>query len=293
MSFFVRGLNLGVDFQGGRSYIVRFEQSVRVVDVQDALTDAFGSIPEVKTFGTDNQVRIVTKYKIDDLSANVDNEVEENMYIGLKEGGFISDNVSYQDFTENYRLSSQKIGPTVSNDIKRSAVIAVIFALAIMFIYIMVRFSSWKYGLGSVVSLTQNTIITIGFFSIFNGILPFSLEVDQAFIAAILTVIAYSLNDTIVVFDRIRENLKLYPKRELDLNMNHAINSTLRRTLNTSCSTIIVLLVIFVFGGANIRGFIFAIIVGISIGVCSSVFIASPIVFEVQNRVKKMVAKAK
>jgi len=292
-SFLVRGFNLGVDFQGGRTYTIRFEQSVKVADVQDALTDIFGSAPEVKTFGADNQVRIVTKYKIDDLSQNIDSEIEEDMYMALKESGLLGDNVSFQNYIENYRLSSQKVGPSISNDIKRDATIAIIFALIIMSLYIMIRFSNWKYGLGVVVSLTQNVIITLGVFSIFYGILPFSLEIDQAFIAAILAVIGYSINDTIIVFDRIREHLKLYPKRELDLNVNHAINSTLRRTLNTSFSTVIVLLIIFIFGGANLRGFIFAIIVGISIGTFSSIFIASPIFYDTQNRFKKKVTKAK
>ena len=287
LSICVRGFNFGVDFQGGRTYTVRFDQSVRVADVQEALADVFGSEPEVKTFGSDNQVRIVTKYKIDDLSENVDNEVEEGMYAGLVESGLINSSVSYQDFTENYRLSSQKVGPTISNDIKKDAIIATVLALIIMFIYIMVRFSNWKYAMGATVSLIQNVIITLGVFSLFYEILPFSLEIDQAFIAAILTVIGYSINDTVIVFDRIREYLKLYPKRELDLNINHAINNTLRRTLNTSFSTLIVLLVMFVFGSANIRGFIFALIVGISIGVFSSIFIASPIVYDAQSRFKK------
>ena len=287
LSFCVRGFNFGVDFQGGRTYTVRFEQSVRVADVQEALADVFGSEPEVKTFGSDNQVRIVTKYKIDDLSENVDNEVEESMYTGLIEGGLINSSVSYQDFIENYRLSSQKVGPTISNDIKKDAIIATVLALIIMFVYIMIRFSNWKYAMGATVSLIQNVIITLGVFSLFYGILPFSLEIDQAFIAAILTVIGYSINDTVIVFDRIREHLKLYPKRELDWNINHAINNTLRRTLNTSFTTIIVLLVIFIFGSANIRGFIFALLVGICIGVFSSIFIASPIVYDTQNRSKK------
>jgi len=293
LSFVTRGFNLGVDFTGGRTYVVRFEQNVKVADVQDALVDIFGSVPEVKTFGTDNQVRIVTKFKIDDLSDNADNEVEEGIYAGLKESGLISSSVSYQDFIENYRLSSQKVGPSISNDIKRDAIIAVIFALIIMSLYIIVRFSNWKYGLGVVVSLTQNVIILLGVFSLFHGVLPFSLEIDQAFIAAVLAVIGYSINDTIIVFDRIREHLKLYPKRELSVNINHAINSMLRRTLNTSFSTIITLLVIFIFGGVSIRGFIFGIIIGISIGVFSSIFIASPIFYDAQTRFNKRAVKAK
>lgn len=293
LSFYVRGFNLGVDFQGGRTYNVRFDQSVEVADVQNALTEVFESAPEVKIFGADNQVRIVTKYKIDDLSENVDNEVEESLYRGLVDGGLISSSVSFQNFTENYRLSSQKVGPTVSDDIKKDAVIAIVFSLIIIFLYIMVRFSNWKYGLGSVLSLTHDAIITLGIFSMFHGILPFSLEIDQAFIAAILTVIGYSINDTVIVYDRIREYLKLYPKRELDVNMNKAINSTLRRTINTSFSTLIVLIVIFIFGGANIRGFIFALLIGIGVGTYSSIFVASPIVYDAQTRLKKLVAKKK
>jgi SecD/SecF fusion protein len=290
ISFAVRGFNLGIDFQGGRTYTIRFDQDVRVADVQDALTAEFGSAPEVKTFGADNQVRIVTKYKIDDLSENVDNEVEEALYNGLQKGGFIGD-ISYQKFIDDHRMSSQKVGPTISDDIKKDAVIAITFALIIIFLYIMIRFSNWKYGLGGVLSLAHDTIITLGFFSVFHGILPFSLEIDQAFIAAILTVIGYSINDTVIVYDRIREYLKIYPKRDLKSNMDHAMNSTLRRTMNTSMTTLVVLLVIFIFGGANIRGFIFALLIGIGVGTYSSIFVAAPIVYEAQTRVKKLIRK--
>jgi SecD/SecF fusion protein len=182
------------------------------------------------------------------------------------------------------------VGPTISDDIKKDAIIAIVFALLIIFLYIMVRFSNWKYGLGGVVSLAHDAIITLGFFSVFHGILPFSLEIDQAFIAAILTVIGYSINDTVIVYDRIREYLKLYPKRELDDNMNHAMNSTLRRTMNTSLTTLVVLLVIFIFGGANLRGFIFALLIGIGIGTYSSIFVASPVVYEAINKFRKKLA---
>ncbi len=292
ISFAVRGFNLGIDFQGGRTYTIRFDQDVKVTDVQKALEVEFGSAPEVKTFGSDNQVRIVTKYKIDDLSENVDNQVEEAMYRGLKQSGMIGD-ITYQDFIENHRMSSQKVGPTISDDIKKDAIIAITFALIIIFLYIMIRFSNWKYGLGGVVSLAHDTIITLGFFSVFHGVLPFSLEIDQSFIAAILTVIGYSINDTVIVYDRIREFLKLYPKRDLEGNMDHAMNSTLRRTMNTSLTTLVVLLVIFIFGGANIRGFIFALLVGIGVGTYSSIFVAAPIVYETQTKFKKLIAKAK
>ncbi len=289
ISFVVRGFNFGVDFQGGRTYTVRFDQDVKVADVQSALAVEFGSAPEVKTFGSDNQVRIVTKYKIDDLSDNVDNAVEQALYNGLKNGGFLGD-VSYEKFIDDYRMSSQKVGPTISDDIKKDAIIAIVFSLLIIFLYIMVRFSNWKYGLGGVVSLAHDAIITLGFFSVFHGILPFSLEIDQAFIAAILTVIGYSINDTVIVYDRIREYLKLYPKRELHDNMNHAMNSTLRRTMNTSLTTLVVLLVIFLFGGANLRGFIFALLIGIGVGTYSSIFVASPVVYEAINKFRKKLA---
>jgi SecD/SecF fusion protein len=290
ISFVVRGFNLGVDFEGGRTYTVKFDQDVKVGDVQQALAAEFGVTPEVKTFGSDNQVRITTKYKIDELSESVDNEVEQALYDGLVKGGFLN-NVDYKNFTDNYRTSSQKVGPTISDDIKKDALIAITIALLAIFLYIMVRFNDWRYGLGGVMSLAHDTIITLGVFSMFHGLLPFSLEIDQAFIAAILTVIGYSINDTVIVYDRIREYLHIHPKRHLKTNMDEAMNHTLRRTLNTSLTTLVVLLIIFIFGGENIRGFIFALLVGIGIGTYSSVFVASPIVYEASKRFKKAVAK--
>jgi len=291
ISFVVRGFDFGVDFQGGRTYTVKFDQDVKVGDVQKALTVVFESAPEVKTFGTNNQVRITTKYKIDDLSENVDNQVEEALYKGLKDGGFLN-NVAYEDFTTNYRMSSQKVGPNISDDIKRDALIAFLVALAMIFLYIMVRFPGWKYGVGGVVSLVHDSITVLGIFSIFHGILPFSLEIDSAFIAAILTVIGYSINDTVIIYDRIREYLHIHPKRDLKTNMDDAMNHTLRRTMNTSLTTLLVLLVIFIFGGPNIRGFIFALLVGIGVGTYSSVFVATPFVYDTTTRFKKLFAKA-
>jgi SecD/SecF fusion protein len=291
ISFAVRGFDLGVDFQGGRTYTVKFDQDVKVGDVQKALTAVFEAAPEVKTFGTNNQVRITTKYKIDDLTENVDNQVEEALYKGLKDGGFL-ENVSYEKFVTDYRMSSQKVGPTISDDIKKDAIIAVVVALIMIFLYIMVRFSNWKYGLGGVVSLTHDAITVLGIYSIFHGILPFSLEIDQAFIAAILTVIGYSINDTVIIYDRIREYLHIHPKRDLQTNMDDAMNHTLRRTMNTSITTLLVLLVIFIFGGPNIRGFVFALLVGIGVGTYSSVFVATPFVYDTTTRFKKLLAKA-
>ena len=290
-SFIVRGFDLGIDFQGGRTYTVKFDQDVKVADVQKALTAEFGSAPEVKTFGSNNQVRITTKYKIDEMTESVDNEVEQALYNGLTKGGFIN-NVSFKDFTDNYRTSSQKVGPTISDDIKRDAIIAIIVAMIAIFLYIMVRFNNWKYGMGGIVSLAHDTITVLGFYSLFHGILPFSIEIDQAFIAAILTVIGYSINDTVIIYDRIREYLHIHPKRDLQVNMDDAMNHTLRRTMNTSLTTWLVLLVIFIFGGANLRGFIFGLLVGIGVGTYSSVFVATPFVYDTSTRFKKLFVKA-
>jgi SecD/SecF fusion protein len=290
LSIGIRGFNYGIDFKGGRTYTVRFEEDVRVADIQQSLATAFGIAPEVKTFGGNNQVRITTTYKVDDMSENVDNEVEGLLFKGLVDGGHLN-NVSFEDFSSNYRMSSQKVGPTISHDIKRDAVIAIFFALIIIFLYILVRFSNWQYGLGAVAGLIHDTIIVLGIFSLFYSVLPFSLEIDQAFIAAILTVIGYGINDSVVVFDRIREFLKLYPKRDSEHTMDLAMNSTLRRTLSTSFSTFIVLLAIFLFGGATIRGFTFALMIGILVGTYSSIFVATPIVFDTQKRILKAIER--
>ncbi len=286
ISITFRGFDYGIDFQGGRTYTVRFDQDVKVADVQRALTAVYESAPEVKTFGSNNQVRITTTYKIEDMSDDVDNEVEQLLYKGLSDGGFVS-GIPYEDFITKHRMSSQKVGPTISDDIKKDAAIAIFFSLMAIFLYILVRFANWQYGLGGVLSLAHDTIITLGCFSLFWGILPFSLEIDQAFIAAILTVIGYSINDTVIVFDRIREYFHLYPKRDETDNMNHAMNSTLRRTFSTSLSTLVVLIAIFIFGGASIRGFTFALLIGVGIGTYSSVFVATPIVYDTKMRVGK------
>ena len=287
ISFVTRGFHAGIDFKGGRTYVVRFDKDVQVGDVQNALTAAFNNnAPEVKSFGNANQVRITTTYKIADLSENVDNEVEELMYKGLKSGGFIGD-VSLDTFTKLNRMSSQKVGPTISDDIKKDAAIAIFFSLVIIFLYILIRFRNWQYGLGGIVALAHDTIITLGAFSLLYGILPFNLEIDQAFIAAILTVIGYSINDTVIVYDRVREYLHLYPKRKLDDNMDHAMNSTLRRTFSTSLSTLVVLFAIFMFGGTSIQGFTFALLIGIGVGTYSSVFVATPFVYDTMKKFKK------
>jgi SecD/SecF fusion protein len=293
LSLTFRGLNYGIDFKGGRTYVVRLDQDVQVSDVQASLTDAFGTMPEVKTFGGNNQIRITTTYKIEDDSEEVDNEVEELLMQGLKNANVLDDNVTLDEFTTDYQLSSQKVGPTISDDIRKDSVIAISFALIIIFLYILVRFTNWQYGLGAIAALIHDSLIVLGIFSLLYNVLPFSLEIDQAFIAAILTVLGYSINDTVVVFDRIREYLKLHPKRRREQNVDEAVNSTLRRTFSTSLSTFVVLLAIFLFGGATIRGFTFALLVGIVVGTYSSIFVASPIAYEFQKKLAAVTAKTK
>lgn len=288
-----RGLSYGIDFQGGRTYVVRLDQDVEVAEVQSALNAVFGELPEVKTFGSDNQIRITTTYKIEDDSETVDDEVEALLMQGLKDANMLDENVSLEEFTTSYQLSSQKVGPTISDDIRKDSAIAIGFALLIIFLYILIRFSNWQYGLGAVVGITHDAIIVLGIFSLLYNVLPFSLEIDQAFIAAILTVIGYSINDTVVVFDRIREYLKIHPKRKRELNVDEAVNSTLRRTFSTSLSTFVVLFAIFLFGGATIRGFTFALLIGVVVGTYSSIFIASPIAFDFQKKLAKTVSRNK
>jgi len=290
-SLAVRGLNYGIDFKGGRTYVVRLNQDVQVADVQAALAVPFGTAPEVKTFGADNQIRITTTYKIEDDSENVDNEVEELLMKGLQDADMLDKGVTLEEFTSDYQMSSQKVGPTISADIRKDSVIAIGFAIIIIFLYILIRFTNWQYGLGAVAALAHDSLIVLGIFSLLYNVLPFSLEIDQAFIAAILTVLGYSINDTVVVFDRIREYLKLHPKRKREQNVDEAINGTLRRTFSTSLSTFVVLLTIFLFGGATIRGFTFALLVGVVVGTYSSIFVATPIAYDFQKRVAKIVAK--
>ncbi len=278
ISLATRGLNQGIDFTGGRTYVVKFEQSVNTMDVQSSLEGVYGEAPQVITFGGDDQIRVTTKYKIDENDVAVDEEVERLLYKGLKT--YMEDNVSFDSFLSDYRQSSQKVGPTIADDIKKQAVWAVLFALIAIFIYILIRFRNWQFGLGAVAALLHDVLIVLGIFSIFYGIMPFSLEIDQAFIAAILTVVGYSINDTVVVFDRIREYVGLYRKRERSEIINLALNSTLSRTFSTSLSTFFVVLMIFLFGGEVIRGFTFALLLGVVVGTYSSLFIATPVVYD-------------
>ncbi len=278
VSLVTRGLNQGVDFTGGRTFVVRFDEPVSTVNIQANLESVFGQPPEVITYGSENQVRITTKYRIDEEDASVDEEVEEKLYQGLLP--VIGEDVSMDEFLQDYRQSSQKVGPTIADDIKVQAVWALLFSLVIIFMYILLRFRNWQFGLGALTALIHDVLIVLGIFSVFYGLMPFSLEIDQAFIAAILTVIGYSINDTVVVFDRIREYVGMYKKRENREIINMALNSTISRTFSTSLSTFFVLLSIFLFGGEVIRGFTFALLVGVVVGTYSSLFIATPVVYD-------------
>ena len=286
VSFAVRGLSLGIDFSGGRNYVVRFDQPVQTEEVRELLEDAFeGAAAQVITIGSDNQVRISTKYRIDDNSETVDTEIEGILYENLK--SLLPTDVTREAFIQDYVQSSQKVGPTIADDIKRSAIFAIVFAVILIGLYIFARFRSFGYSIGAVIGLSCDALVTIGLYSLFYNVLPFSLEVDQSFIAAVLTIVGYTVNDKVVIFDRIRENVRLYPSRDKGQVINDAINATLSRTFSTAMSTLVVLIAIFIFGGETIRGFVFAILFGVIMGTYSSIFIASPVVYEYFLRKQK------
>jgi len=285
ISLFIRGLEPGLDFTGGRSYIVRFDQNVSTNDVRESLNKTLGEYPEVKTFGPSNQVKITTKVMINDRDQKSDSIVNMKLFDGVKQ--FYKTPISYNDFKSADakkiigQLSSQRVDPTISYTLIWRAFMAVLFSLLIIFIYIAIRFKNWQFGLGGVISLAHDTLVILTVFTLFHGILPFGMEIDQTFIAALLTIIGYSIMDTVIIFDRIREYRALYPKRELGSNINAAINSTLGRTINTSGVTLVTLIVIFIFGGEVLRGFTFALIIGVVSGTYSSVFVATPIAYDI------------
>ncbi|WP_209404298.1 protein translocase subunit SecDF [Pseudozobellia sp. WGM2] len=286
-SLLTNGLQEGVDFVGGRSYQVRFEQPVNSSEIASELNDVFGSGTNVKTFGEDNQIKITTPYKVDVEGLEVDNEIQDKLYTSLQK--YLPDGMSKQEFISISEedqigiMQSTKVGPTIADDIKNNAFLAIIGSLAVVFLYILLRFQKWQFSLGAVAAVFHDVMIVLGIFSLFGTIMPFNMEIDQAFIAAILTVIGYSLNDTVVVFDRIREIIGEKGWRG-GANINLALNSTLSRTLNTSMTTLVVLLAIFVFGGESLRGFMFAMIIGIIVGTYSSLFIATPVMYDTLNK---------
>ena len=287
VSIFTKGFTYGVDFTGGRTYVVRFDQPVTAEDVRAAAIAEFDGAVEVKQFGGESQMKITTQYLVENESTEADAEVETKLYNALN--GFFADDLTFAEFTStldnpNGIISSDKVGPTIANDITRDAIIAVIIALFVIFAYIAVRFRGWTWGLGGVTGLAHTALIVIGFFSLFSGILPFSLDIDQTFIAAILTIIGYAINDTVVIFDRIREYKELHPKADFRQNVNEALNSTLSRTMNTSLTTLVTMLAIAIFGGEVIRGLAVALILGIVIGTYASIFIATPIMYDVTRK---------
>ena len=280
----MKGFNFGVDFDGGRTFVVQFDNATSTQAIRESLATPFGEAPDVKTFGTDNRYKITTDYLIEENTAEAQAAVTKALYEGLK-GQFSG--IDQVKFQETKIINSQKVGPTVADDIKSSAFFAIIFGCALMFLYILVRFKKWQYGLGATVALLHDVLLILSIFSIFNGILPFTLEINQDFIAALLTVMGYSMTDTVVVFDRIREYLGIHPNTDKKIVINNALNSTLSRTMNTSLATFFVLLAIFIFGGDVIRGFIFALLIGILVGTYSSLCIASPIVIDFDKKDKK------
>ncbi|WP_242119646.1 protein translocase subunit SecDF [Aestuariivivens sediminicola] len=284
------GLNQGVDFVGGRTYQVRFENDVNATEVSATLADVFGSA-DAKTFGSANQLKITTKYKVNEASSEVDEEIRLMLYNAIQP---LLSGQTYEEFIdlndENKQvglLESFKVSPTIADDIKQASFWAILGSLIVVFLYILMRFKRWQYSLGAVAAVFHDVLIVLGVFSLTYKFMPFSMEIDQAFIAAILTVIGYSLNDTVVVFDRIREFFNEHSSWEFNRVVNVSLNSTLSRTLNTSLTTLVVLLAIFIFGGDSIRGFMFALIVGVIVGTYSSLFIATPIMYDTVQRLDK------
>ena len=281
ISMFSRGFEMGVDFKGGYSYNIEFEgQTPNIEELRTNLSDVFGSAPIVKAVSDENTLNVTTSYLINDNADDADKKVMEKLFEGIQTtiggGGSLKD-FSNPDGVGTHITSSAKVGPTIADDIKDSSILATIVALILIFLYIFIRFSKWQYSMGAVMALFHDTLVVLSIFSIFHGILPFSLEIDQAFIAALLTVIGYSINDTVVVFDRIREFFNSYldkPKEEI---INMAVNNTLSRTVITSLTTLFVVLILFLFGGSSIKGFAFALLVGILVGTYSSIFIATPV----------------
>ena len=295
-SIVTKGFKFGVDFKGGRSYVVRFDKPVVASDIQEELAPLFktndgkNEAVDVKTFGNSNQLRITTDYKIDDVNTTVDSEIEHKLYDGLKK--HLPANETFEAFKSSDVghagiVSSTKVGPTVADDIQVHGTLAVLAALAGIFIYILLRFRKWQFSLGAVVALFHDAVVILGVFSLFYTVAPFNMEINQDFIAAVLTVLGYSINDTVIVFDRIREYLRERKSISLAGLFDDSISSTLGRTFNTSFTTILVILAIFIFGGDNMKGFMFALLIGIGFGTYSSIFIASAIAYDCLKGRKK------
>lgn len=292
-SFAIRGLSKGIDFTGGRNFVVQFEQPVQPETVANLLQGEIGDQGNASAIalGTDGKtIRVTTNYRINDNSTDVDAQVEKFLYDALKKGHLLANYVTLERFIDRDNraggsiISSQKVGPSIAEDITYGAIVSVVLALIAIFIYILIRFRNVAFSVGSTLALTVDALLIIGTYSICWGWMPFSLEVDQTFIGAVLTAIGYSINDKVVVFDRIRENLKLYPQRDLQVQFNNSLNETLARTINTSFTTLLVLLCIFFLGGSSIRSFAFAMILGVVYGTCSSLFLASPVAYFIMRK---------
>ena len=291
-SIFSIGLKQGVDFKGGRSYVVRFDQPISATEVSETLKDAFGTAPEVKTYGSDSQLKITTAYKIEEDGLNVDDNVQNTLYTGLKP---YLGATSYEDFKPGFEktnnamgvMSYVKVEPTIADDIKTSALYAVFGSLLVVFLYILLRFRKISFSIGAVVAVFHDVLIVLGIFSILYKFMPFDMEIDQSFIAAILTVVGYSLNDTVVIFDRIREFTGTHTNWKYSEVVDKALSSTLGRTINTSLTTLLVMLAIFFFGGDSIKGFMFALIIGVVVGTYSSLFVATPIMYDTSKKEEK------
>jgi SecD/SecF fusion protein len=292
VSIFSIGLKQGVDFKGGRSFTVRFDKSMNATEVAETLKGAFGTAPEVKTYGLDNQLKITTVFRIDEEGPTVDEEVQNALFTGLKP--YIGD-TSYNDFKPGFEkaknangiMSYRKVDPTIADDIKTSALWAVFGSLFVVFLYILLRFRKVSYSIGAVVAVFHDVLIVLGVFSITYNFMPFDMEIGQSFIAAILTVVGYSLNDTVVIFDRIREFAGVNTTWKYSQVVDKALSSTLGRTINTSLTTLLVMIVIFLFGGDSIKGFMFALIVGVAVGTYSSLFVATPIMYDTTKEEEK------
>ncbi|MDV7186016.1 protein translocase subunit SecDF [Lutibacter sp. TH_r2] len=291
-SLVTNGLNYGVDFVGGRNYVVKFDKETNPTDVAATLKDAFGSAPEVKSYGNASQLKITTKYKIEEEGNHIDDEVQELLFTGLK--SYLPEGLSMDEFKPGFDgdkiagvMSSIKVEPTIASDIKIAAGWSIFGSLLVVFLYILLRFRKWQYSLGAVAAVFHDVLIVLAIFSLFWKVLPFDMEIGQSFIAAILTVVGYSLNDTVVIFDRIREFTGIHTSWNFKEVVDRALSSTLGRTINTSATTLVVLSAIFLFGGDSIKGFMFALIVGVIVGTYSSLFIASPIMFDSTKKLNK------
>jgi SecD/SecF fusion protein len=275
---FFNGFDEGVEFSGGRSYTVKFDKPVNADIVRDDLKKVFEEAPIVKTVDNASQLNITTAYKIKESGNNVDSLVEEKLFEGLK--SHLPAGLTYRDFDTKYKQYSQTVLPTISDDLKAGAQTATVFSLLVICFYIFIRFRDWRYSLGTIVALLHDVFVTLAVFSFLKNVVPFPLEIDQHFIAAILTVIGFSMNDTVIVYDRIREDSKLYPGQNKETIINRAINETLSRTIMTSLTVFLTILILFIFGGEVTRGFAFAMLIGVVTGTYSSIFVAAPILVD-------------